>query len=170
MTVDERKIDETILLPVALRIRKRLKTDPEKWVDYEIEQLRSACGPKWAAMSLQNIRLQCCNLRKKGQLGTVGETNNHGATCREKPPTEYEEYLCSPHWRAFRLMVLDFWEYRCCWCYGDERIEVHHRTYQRLHKENLSDCVCLCRACHIMAGRAQKRAVETAKANEAMMW
>lgn len=158
MPVDKRRVDKKVLLPIALMARQRLKCDPEKWNDYEIEQLVSACGPEWASMSVENVRLQCCNFRKQGLLGTLGKTKNHGATIKPEPPEWYKKYLESEWWKDFREAILEFWEYKCCWCYSDKKLDVHHRTYERLGHEEIQDCVVLCRACHVMATRAQVRA------------
>lgn len=61
---------------------------------------------------------------------------------------EYGEYLKTPHWRVFRQKVLSHWDHRCCICYGSEELHVHHRTYRRRGKEELTDCVVLCESCH----------------------
>jgi len=166
MTVDSKRIPEEILLPVAIRYRhKELKSDPEKWTDYEIQRIRADCGSEYAAIPIENIRLQCCGLRKAAKLGTLGPTLNHGATARKDPPPEYEVYLMSTHWKQFRLKILKGWDYRCCWCNSPEKLDVHHRTYERLGKERLNDCVVLCHECHKMADRARQRA----KTNKAAM-
>jgi len=166
--IDERRIPEDVLLPQALVTRKKLKCDPDKWNDYEIEQIRSACGAKWADISVANVRLGCSNLRKKGLLGTIGDTKNHGKTktCYENRPSGYDKYLLSPHWRAFRQKILKGWDYKCCWCNSPDQLEVHHRTYERLGKEKMNDCVCLCDGCHVSAERAKQRGLKTQKANQ----
>jgi hypothetical protein len=61
---------------------------------------------------------------------------------------EYGKYLKTPHWRTFRKKVLTHWDNRCCICYGSEALNVHHRTYRRRGKEELTDCVVLCASCH----------------------
>jgi 5-methylcytosine-specific restriction endonuclease McrA len=90
-------------------------------------------------------------LRKKGMLKRVRE-NKGGARPIRKPPPEYLEYLQSPHWLRFRVTVLEFWDYKCVICY-DQANDVHHRTYDRMGHENLTDCVCLCRDCHKLVER-----------------
>jgi hypothetical protein len=61
---------------------------------------------------------------------------------------EYKIYLLSKHWQQWRLEVLAFWEHRCALCYSRENVEVHHRTYERLGNERLTDCIVLCARCH----------------------
>lgn len=164
MPVDDRRVDPDLLLPIALKYRKKLQCDPEKWNDYEIEQIISECGPRWSSMSIENVRLQCCNLRKRGVLGTLSETRNHGAAKRESTPEWYRDYLQSVWWKQFRVKVLEWWGYRCCWCNSSEKVEVHHRTYVRLDHEQLQDCVCLCKHCHIVATRSTQRTERGRKA------
>ncbi len=165
MPVDGRKIEESVLLPVAKKFREILKSDPEAWTDYECSQIRSECGVRWTHVPLENVRRQCCNLRKRALLGTLGKTKNHGRTKKLPPPAHYLEYLQSEWWRAFRRKVLEFWEYRCAYCYGEERLDVHHRCYDRLHCEKLNDCLVLCRDCHDIAdrGRARRKKNEQAE-------
>ena len=166
MPVDKRRISEEVLKPAALLTRAKLQCDPEKWNDYEIQQIISACGPEWASMSVENVRLQCCNLRKKGLLGTIGATKNHGKTKFEPEPDGYREYLLSPWWREFRKKILKGWDYKCCWCNSPDDLEVHHRTYERLGHEKLNDCVCLCKKCHVVAGRAKQRGLKNQDAQK----
>jgi hypothetical protein len=164
--VDDRRIAEETLIPVALRTRRRLKCDPDKWNNYEIEQIISACGSP--AISVENVRVQCVGLRKAGKLGTLGKGKNHGATIRPDPPDWYKQYLESDHWKLFRRIVLEFWDYKCAWCSSEKRVEVHHRTYCRLQKERLQDCICLCKMCHDAATRQQIRAKKNREAERQM--
>ena len=60
----------------------------------------------------------------------------------------YTDYLKSPDWQAFRKKVLSFWGERCAICYSKDRVEVHHRTYERLGQEMITDCLALCADCH----------------------
>lgn len=62
----------------------------------------------------------------------------------------YRAHLASAAWKIFAAQVRARDGNRCVTCDSDnsERLEVHHRTYERLGCENLSDCYTLCRACH----------------------
>ena len=71
--------------------------------------------------------------------------------------TEYAAHIASTQWRNFRLLVLQRDEQRCVLCNGDEALEVHHRTYERLGEELLSDCYTLCQVCHLMVTDQQRR-------------
>lgn len=61
---------------------------------------------------------------------------------------DYPDYLQSPEWRERRAEVLRFWNGQCALCSWSESVDVHHRTYERLGREHLSDLIPLCRNCH----------------------
>lgn len=60
----------------------------------------------------------------------------------------YTDYLQSPEWRAKREKALRFAGYRCQLCNSPKNLQVHHRTYERLGNERLSDLTVLCADCH----------------------
>lgn len=60
----------------------------------------------------------------------------------------YAEYLRSPHWMATRAKAIRRAGNRCQVCNGSERLEVHHRTYDRIGHESAGDLIVLCRECH----------------------
>lgn len=163
------KIPEAILLPQALKARAKLNSDPEAWTDYEIEIIRCYCGERYANVPLQNIRRHCCGMRKRKLLGTLNGTKNHGAAKITPKPNWYKEYLRSEHWKEFRRKVLEFWNYKCAVCYWEENLEVHHRTYDRLNDELMTDCIALCRECHKNANRRIDRMQKNQHANNQIM-
>jgi hypothetical protein len=61
----------------------------------------------------------------------------------------YRDYLCTEHWYSVRRNALAAAGRRCQLCNAaDQVLDVHHRTYERLGKEKLSDLIVLCRSCH----------------------
>lgn len=65
----------------------------------------------------------------------------------------YVDYLASPHW----LDVKDRWKASnmfkgwCCHsvgCVSDQRLSLHHWTYERLGREELTDLILVCENCH----------------------
>ncbi len=73
----------------------------------------------------------------------------HAASANVAPPwTPYAEYLMGDHWRAFRLVALDRAGHRCQVCAATGSLEVHHNSYDRKGREELTDVVVLCRRCH----------------------
>lgn len=59
-----------------------------------------------------------------------------------------EVYLKSDHWRRMRRLALEDADHRCAVCNATEHLDVHHRTYERLGNERLTDLLVLCRSCH----------------------
>lgn len=61
----------------------------------------------------------------------------------------YRDYLRSPHWlglrRTYRVSSLP----QVCVC-GDEDVQLHHLTYERVGAERLTDLTPLCRGCHAL--------------------
>ena len=63
----------------------------------------------------------------------------------------YTNYLASPQWRARADAAITRARHRCQVCYADRwfcRLNVHHRTYERLGRERPDDLIVLCRHCH----------------------
>ena len=58
----------------------------------------------------------------------------------------YEDYLKSPAWKVKRDAVIQRDGIQCI-C-GAKATEVHHKTYNNIGKEPLSDLVALCKVCH----------------------
>lgn len=75
---------------------------------------------------------------------------------RQKKRTAYQVYLDSAHWKKLRAAALLRDGYQCRGCSSRERLQVHHFTYERMHRELLSDVVTLCDACHRAHHRSGK--------------
>lgn len=79
--------------------------------------------------------------------------------------TDYRAYLASDKWRSLREQVLARDNHQCQTCLSTECLEVHHKTYERLGDEALSDLITLCHDCHevitttIRRRRYKKRAI-----------
>lgn len=61
---------------------------------------------------------------------------------------DYKTYIQSENWRKKRENVLIFWGYRCALCFSPNNLHVHHRTYERLGRELITDLIPLCERCH----------------------
>jgi len=73
---------------------------------------------------------------------------------------DYKKYLRSDWWQIVRRAALSRAGYRCEKCGKKGRLEVHHKHYGSLGKENIhKDVTVLCPACHKRAD--WKRAVNT---------
>lgn len=66
----------------------------------------------------------------------------------KKPRPDYHTYLNSPEWRTMRKRAFNHYGYLCNLCGRDDHLNVHHRTYERLGHERLSDLTILCQDCH----------------------
>jgi len=78
--------------------------------------------------------------------GFDAPTETNVTTLRSIP---YDAYLKTEHWARMREKALDYAGHRCQLCYSaSEPLHVHHRTYDRLGRELLSDLVVLCEDCH----------------------
>lgn len=62
--------------------------------------------------------------------------------------SKYERYLRSSHWRNLKRRYRASKYPQKCKCGATERLELHHRTYERLGCERLSDLHPLCPSCH----------------------
>ncbi len=64
----------------------------------------------------------------------------------------YPEYLKSNHWEIKRRIALLRARHQCQHCGNKEgrRLDVHHRTYERLGCEAADDLVVLCSLCHAL--------------------
>jgi 5-methylcytosine-specific restriction endonuclease McrA len=69
---------------------------------------------------------------------------------------KYRTYLHSRVWRTLRAKKLAEAKYRCQNCGSRTRLEVHHKTYERLGHERLSDLAVLCSICHHLADKLRK--------------
>jgi 5-methylcytosine-specific restriction endonuclease McrA len=60
----------------------------------------------------------------------------------------YAEYLRTAHWQRQRALALDQAGHTCDLCGRPDRLEVHHRTYERVGFERQRDLIVLCHDCH----------------------
>lgn len=60
----------------------------------------------------------------------------------------YKEYLQTDHWKKKRLQALKRYNFRCQTCNSNNKLHVHHRTYERRGEELITDLICLCDKCH----------------------
>ena len=84
------------------------------------------------------------NVRRKSPFTTVAAALNIEPTEKES----YEDYLQSDVWQRTRELALEYYGSRCCLCNSNEKLNVHHRTYEHKGNERLADLIVLCRDCH----------------------
>ena len=61
---------------------------------------------------------------------------------------KYFEYLKSKSWDKKRKSVIKKAGNKCMICYSGGKLNVHHRTYERMFEEKLTDLIALCDRCH----------------------
>jgi hypothetical protein len=65
------------------------------------------------------------------------------------PNQEYQKYLNSPEWKYISGRKRQEADNKCQLCNkGNLTLHVHHRTYDNVYKEKLSDLIVLCENCH----------------------
>lgn len=65
----------------------------------------------------------------------------------------YRQYLRTREWQRKRRVALKIAGYACRMCGATERLQVHHKTYERRGAEKMSDLVVLCDGCHTLVHR-----------------
>ena len=60
----------------------------------------------------------------------------------------YEQYLTTEHWATVREERLIFAKHKCEICNSNDDLQVHHRTYDNIGNEQLTDLIALCKTCH----------------------
>ncbi len=68
----------------------------------------------------------------------------------------YQEYILSDRWKKLRVIALSVAGNRCQVCNSSFHLHVHHRTYERLGFELISDLTVLCDECHELFHAAGK--------------
>lgn len=78
----------------------------------------------------------------------LAPTDDEWASIPTHPQMPYRSYLASDAWRRKRALLLRRAGHRCQVCNARGRLDIHHRTYERLGREHPADLGVLCRACH----------------------
>ncbi len=151
-TITVKKIPLETLVPILSEKQQVLGRCCDNFLTYDYEKVRELCGPEFASMPLDDVRRQCINARKKGLVVGV----KHGPSKRQPLSGELVRYYTSVEWKSYAERVKAYWGYRCCLCDSDKKLEVHHRSYERLYHELPTDCVALCSKCHKHADKRRR--------------
>lgn len=69
----------------------------------------------------------------------------------------YKEYLSSPEWASKKKKV-SYWHGKKCLICGNKKVDVHHKTYNKIFKEDVKkDLVPLCRYHHFSIHEESKK-------------
>ncbi len=103
--------------------------------------------------------LHWCETRSEAAFNLHLEKMNPIWALSEMP---YEEYMATDHWKNKRSAKLASCRYACQICNSNDRLTVHHRTYERMGHEDLEDLTVMCRRCHgIFHGKVRGFARQT---------
>lgn len=83
-------------------------------------------------------------VRSRPSPAMVRRAEQEAAARRER----YHRYLQTDEWRERRAVAIRKAGGRCQVCNGSDRLEVHHRTYERFGAELEDDLTVLCEDCH----------------------
>lgn len=61
---------------------------------------------------------------------------------------DYKVYLQGEHWRLMRRLRREVDNDQCAICGSIDKLNVHHKTYERIGAEKLGDLITLCYECH----------------------
>lgn len=142
------------LLP---RIEKEAKTQEEKWEaawflywNVSLPQAKEL-GQRLLGLSEEQYTQQMekaipAQVRK---LPNDWETQGELKEVLRLKSLPREEYLKTEHWQEMRRKKLRDSFYSCSLCnVRNTRLEVHHKTYERVGEEYESDLIVLCHNCH----------------------
>lgn len=74
---------------------------------------------------------------------------------KKKAKTAYQKYLESDYWASVKLDLYHIRGKRCEVCFSTSSVQVHHKTYKRIGKEEPKDLILLCASCHKKAHKLQ---------------
>ncbi len=148
-------IPKELIIPLARAAGRELGRCADNWDLIETERLvKQKLGPEFAHVPVEDVRKQCLSLRKGSKLGSI---KGHGPSKMPEISDELKKHYESDYWFRFRIKVKEFWGCRCALCNSERANEVHHRTYERIGHEELTDCILLCRNCHKAADQRRRR-------------
>jgi hypothetical protein len=97
------------------------------------------CGKPFFSKNREAARMMLT-----GRLRVCDDCRRAGA----RTTLPYNEYLKTDWWLHRRERALKLAEHCCQVCNASGRLEVHHRTYERLGHERDADLIVLCADCH----------------------
>lgn len=146
------------MIPACNKMIEESGKCADSWNTSEKELVRQRCGREWSHITVDEVGHHAIYLRKGNR--TIAVQRAKARHKQESMPDDYQEYLKGSWWKEFSRKVKEFWNWRCAVCNAhidDVTLDVHHRTYERLGREELTDCVALCRPCHKVAQDRWKR-------------
>lgn len=102
--------------------------------------------------------------KKKARLPKQTGTSSLQARMHLLGYRVYADYLASPHWTDVRSRwragnLFKGWVCHSYGCDSKDGLSLHHWTYERLGREELSDLILVCTACHKRIHGMERRGV-----------
>jgi hypothetical protein len=163
MPTDGFPIPDLLLRAAYLQVAKERKCYREKFTarTEHIDAVKRILGPEFAHVPADDIRdriITCCKSPERHGGGWSGTVNGHGpAKVVKNVSPEYLDYLKSPKWHEFRMELIEKFGGRCAICNSGDPLEVHHRHYDRLFREEHFDCIPVCPKCHKVCDARRQR-------------
>lgn len=78
---------------------------------------------------------------------------DHDRVCETIRELDYNDFLCTPYWKAISLYAKSLSKFKCQLCSSSENLRTHHKTYERHGYEHMpnvlkEDLIVLCDECH----------------------
>lgn len=112
-------------------------------------------GKKSGQAYIEKLRKSYNAHARKEAIKDAQKIRAHIPSYMESPPKDarqwwarYRAYMRSPEWREFRAQVLVEAGWRCRRCGKQTDLEVHHKNYANVGREELKDVMVLCIDCH----------------------
>lgn len=117
----------------------------------KLRELQSAMNNPSRSWLLYSFHCDPCTIARNAsrQEEYREQAERYQRRLRELRTMPYREYLQTPEWQERRKARLKAARYRCQVCNTkDQRLNVHHRTYERRGEEYARDLIVLCEPCH----------------------
>lgn len=95
--------------------------------------------------------------RETTPLHVVARREQRAAALATLGYASYGDYLNSPAWDGLRRRYYEQRPRICHTCGAGDGVQLHHRTYERVGREELDDLMPLCNPCHGMVHALERR-------------
>jgi hypothetical protein len=113
------------------------------------EQVRAARKAWQSERDAERKRLKASGLSREAIRTRMRQQLPLPRSKRQHPPiSQYQAYLQSGRWKAFKLSVIAKRGPYCERCKSSHQVQVHHKTYEHIYRERPEDVEILCHSCH----------------------
>lgn len=166
MSSNERTIPDRILIPLVREFMFKNAGASDGFTHAQKEEIRHLCGEPYSSIPFDDFNRLVENTRKQSKFGRLTGPVAPEMSFSEKSSEKYREYMASPEWKRYANSIREMWGWRCAICYLDGELQVHHRTYERLGEEWVTDCIPVCVNCHRKCDERRRREHAAMKAEK----